>query len=56
MFRTDLIILKKMSIRQNRMLFHAFSREYGKIHLFYKPRKSIGEIDVGTVINAFINR
>ena len=38
------------------MLFHAFSREYGKVQAFYRPRKSAPEPDLGTVVRGFLSR
>lgn len=55
MFRTEAIILKKTPIRYDRILVILLTREYGKIHAWYK-RSSSNIGDTGSIIDAFLYR
>lgn len=55
MFRTQAVILKKTSLRREKTLVILFTREYGKIHTWYRHSPhQIG--DTGAIVDVFLDR
>lgn len=55
MFRTEAIILKKTLIRSDRMLVVLLTREFGKIHVWYR-RTAANIGDTGSLMDGFLYR
>ncbi len=54
MFTVDTIILKKLKIQESKNIFYLFSKDFGKVSVWFSESKSKNPIDLGSIINCVI--
>jgi DUF438 domain-containing protein len=55
MFITDWILLKKLFIKDNKNLYHIFSKDYGRINSWCKEQKNWHHADIWCIVNCAID-
>ncbi len=54
MFKIDAIVLKKNYIKENNIIITLFSKDFGKINVWFKESKLKSPIDIWNIINCLV--